>query len=221
METPRKDPIDWNFKTFLQSRYSTIPRNDLEKRLDSILELAKLAREKNRSAKSILEKAANTIFRLFEFGEVAIGLKDQRDGLYRYEVLFGYTKPTEMNFKKLAYTDEDMVSYDKFPFVKTGRISELDPAEGLEVETEEERSLFDRPSAVDKKRASPEEFMEGDYIDVWMYDSHDNLIGWLELSRPKSGKMPPVETIRWIEVIAEVCAMILERKWAEGGKSAA
>ncbi len=216
MTAQRKDPIDYNFRNYLQTRYSTIPKNDLEKKLDSLLELAKLARDKNRNLRSVLEKAASTIFRLFDFSEIAIGLRNPKDGLYRYEILYGYTKNTEAAFKKLSYTDDDMVSYDKYPFVKTGRISELDPAEGTVVAPDRDSLLYDRPLAVDAARQSPEDFLEGDYIDVWMYDSSDKLIGWIELSRPKKGKMPSPEAVRWVEVIAELCALIVDRGSKDG-----
>lgn len=203
-----KDPIDWNFKSFLQTRYSIIPKNDLERVLDGVLELIELSRVKKRDVKPLLEQAAKMIFKLFDFDEIGIGLKNTKDGMYRYEVLFGYTKTTEAAFRKLAYSPEDMVSYDRYPFVKIGRISELNPVEGI---PEKERQLYDRPLAVDIPRASPDDFHEGDYIDVWMYDGGRNLIGWFELSKPRNGKMPTCETVRWIEVIVDVCGLILER----------
>ena len=209
MTNRTKDPIDWGFKSYLQSRYSTVPKNDLEKILDSILELIELSRDKKRNVKSILEQAARTIFRLFDLQEVAIGLKSPKDGLYRYDVLFGFTKNTEMAFRKIEYTSEDMVSYDRYPFVKIGRISELNPVEGI---SEDDKHLYDRPLALDHPRGSHEDFMEGDYIDIWMYGGGGSLIGWFEVSKPRDGKMPSCDTVRWIEVIADVCALIVERK---------
>ena len=209
MTNSTKDPIDWGFRSYLQSKYSTVPKNNLEKIINSILELIGLSREKKWNVRSILEQAARTIFRLFDFQEIGIGLKNPKDGLYRYDVLFGYSKSTEMALRKLEYTYEDMVSYDRYPFVKIGRISELNPVEGL---AEDDRHLYDRPLALGQTRASHEDFLEGDYIDVWMYDGGGGLIGWLELSKPRDGKMPSCETVRWIEVIADVCALIVERK---------
>ena len=209
MTNRTKDPIDWGFRSYLQNRYSTVPKNNLEKILDSILGLIELSRDKKRNVKSILEQAARMIFRLFDFQEIGIGLKNPKDGLYRYEVLFGFTKTTEMAFRRLEYTPEDMVSYDRYPFVKIGRISELNPVEGL---SEDDRHLYDRPLALGQARASHEDFLEGDYIDVWMYDGGGSLIGWLELAKPRDGKMPSCETVRWIEVIADVCALVVERK---------
>jgi len=209
MTDQRKDPIDWSFRNHLQGKYTTIPKNDLQKILDNILRLVELSRDKKTDVKTILEQATRMIFRLFEFDEIGIGLKSPKDGLYRYEVLFGYSQKTEMAFRRLEYTHADMVSYDKYPFVKIGRISELDPAEGL---LEEYKHLYDRPLAVECPRESTEDFHEGDYIDVWMYDGGGDLIGWFELSKPRNGKMPSCDTVRWIEVIVDVCALIVERK---------
>ncbi len=209
MTAPNPDPIDWDFKSYLSNKYSSIPKNDLQKILDSLMELIEFSRDRNHDAKGFLEQAARKIFRLFEFGEIAIGLKSPRDGLYRYEVLFGYSKKTEAAYRQLEYTTDDMGSYDKYPFVKTGRISELDPVEGF---SEEDRHLYDRPLVAGAPRKSAEDFQEGDYFDVWMYDESKNIIGWIELSKPKSGKMPSCDTIRWIEVYAEVCALILQKR---------
>ncbi len=209
MMTRKQDPIDWSFKSYMQNKYSTVPRNDLQKILDSILELVEFSRDRNHDLRAVLDQAARKMFRLFDFGEIAIGLKDPKDGLYRYETLFGFSKNTEAAYRQLKYTPEDMVSYDKYPFVKTGRISELDPAEGF---SEEERHLYDRPLVVGAPRASLEDFQEGDYIDVWMYDDSKRLIGWIELSRTKSGKMPSTDNLRWVEVFAEVCALIVQTR---------
>lgn len=205
----KKDPIDWGLRSYLESRYSTVPKNDLQKVLDNILELVESSRDKKQNVKSILEQATRMIFRLFDFGEIAVGLRNPKDGLYRYEVVFGYSRNTETAFRKLEYTYEEMVSFDQYPFVKIGKISELDPVEGM---SESDRYLYDRPLALSGTRASPENFQEGDYIDVWMYDDGGDLIGWFELSRPRDGKMPSCDTIRWIEVVVEVCALIVERK---------
>src|SRR5512136_3042040 len=101
MTNRKKDPIDWNLKSSLQTKYSTVPKNELQKILDNILELGELSKDRKQSVKSILELAARIIFRLFDFNEVAIGLKNPKDGLFRYEVIFGLSKNTEMAFRKL------------------------------------------------------------------------------------------------------------------------
>jgi len=205
----KKDPLEWDFKNYVQNKYSVIPKNDLQKNLDGLLELVEFSRDKSHNAKAVLDQAARKIFRLFGFGEIAVGLRSSVDGLYRYEVFFGYSKQLEASYRLLKYTPEDMVDPEKFPFVKTGRISELDAAEGF---IEEDRHLYDRPLVAGAPRESLEDFTEGDYMDVWMYDDSKNLIGWFELSKPTGGKMPSCDSVRWGEVYVEVCSMIVQMR---------
>ena len=205
----KKDPLEWDFRNYVQNKYSVIPKNDLQKNLDGLLELVEFSRDKSHNARVVLDQAARKIFRLFGFSEIAVGLKSPIDGLYRYEVFFGYSKQLEASYRQLKYTPEDMVDPEKFPFVKTGRISELDAAEGF---VEGERHLYNRPLVADAPRRSLEDFTEADYMDFWMYDDSKNLIGWFELSKPADGKMPSCDTVRWVEVYVEVCSMIIQRK---------
>jgi len=212
MSPLRTDPVDSQYKTLIERGYAPIPRDQLEKIIEGIFGIIETSNDRRNSLKSILEQVAKTIFRLFEFDEIGIGLKSRRDGLYRYEVLFGYRGVIVDDFKKIAYTYDDMVSYDKFPFIKTGKYSDLNPVEGL---PDEEKHLFNRPFELQEKRDLPDEFHEGDYIDFWMYGYNKEIIGWFELSSPRNRKLPPRATIRWIELIANICSSIVQRKWAE------
>ena len=180
--------------------------------MDNILTLVEMGHDKKQSLKSVLDFAVKMIFKLFDFHEITVGLKNRKDGYYRYEVIFGFRKEAEDNLRRLKYTYEDMVSNEKFPFIKMGRISELNPVEGL---PEWERELFNRPYALSVERKSPDEFHEGDYIDVWMYSHNKELIGWFELANPVNGKLPTRRTIRWIELIASVCSSVVLQRWAE------
>ena len=206
------DPIDRQYRAFIESTYSPIPKDDQEKIVDNILTLIEMGHDKKQPLRSTLDFAAKMIFKLFDFHEIGIGLKNRNDGLYRYEILFGYRKEVEENFRKMKYNHEDMVSNERFPFIKMGRLSELDPVEGL---PEWEKELFNRPYQLTVQRKSPDEFHEGDYIDVWMYSHNKEIIGWFELSGPMNDKLPPRSHMRWIELIVAICSSIVVEKWAE------
>jgi hypothetical protein len=212
MSPLKNDPVDIQYKTLIEKGYSPIPRDPQEKIIEGIFGIIEASNDRKNTLGSILELTAKTIFRMFEFDEIGIGLKDRKDGLYRYEVLFGYRPSMIEDFKKMAYTYDDMVSYDKFPFIKTGKYSDLNPVEGL---PEGERHLFNRPFELTEKRELPDEFHEGDYIDFWMYGYNKEIIGWFELSSPRNRRLPPRTTIRWIELIACICSSIVEQKWIE------
>jgi len=207
-----KPEINPKFISFLRNTYSGIPRNESEKILEGIHTLFQFAQDPRKQLKVILDHSARLIYRLFEFKEVAIGLKDKKDRLYRYVTLLGYRKDSEDAYRKLVYNYEDMISMEKYPFTKIGKQSEYDFVEGLP-EDEVELYTYNRPEHIlKKKRESFEQFMEGDYIDVWIYGDKGELVGWLELANTKDGKLPPRTSIQWIELIANILGMIILRK---------
>ncbi len=206
------DPIDRKYRALIETTYSPIPKDEFEKIVDNILTLIEMGNDRKQPLNSTLDFAAKIIFKLFDFHEIGIGLKNRKDGLYRYEILFGFRKEVAENFKKMKYTSEDMVSNERFPFIKIGRLSELDPVEGL---PESEESLFNRPFQLKAERRSPDEFHEGDYIDVWMYSQNREIIGWFELAGPINDKLPSRAHMRWIELIVAVCSSIVTVKWSE------
>jgi hypothetical protein len=210
----KKDAIDRKYRTFIESSYSPIPRDADEKTIDGIISVVELAMDKKQPLKTVLEQTARLIFRHFDFREVGIGLKSRESDIYKYEVLLGYRADLADSLRKLKYTYEDMVSQDRFPNIKTGRLSELNPVEGL---PEEEKVLFNRPYQLTVTRESSDDFHEGDYLDVWMYGPNKELIGWFELSNPINGKLPSRRTVRWIELVASICSSIVIQKWAELG----
>jgi len=206
------DPIDRQYRAFIETTYSPIPKDEFEKIVDNILTLIEMGHDKKQPLKSTLDFAAKMIFKLFDFHEIGVGLKDRKDGTYRYEVMFGFRKEVEENFRKLRYTYEDMVSNERFPFIRIGRLSELDPVEGL---PEWEHDLFNRPYQLNVPRKTPDEFHEGDYIDVWMYSNNREIIGWFELAGTPTDKLPSRNQMRWIEVIVGICSSIVAEKWSE------
>lgn len=106
-----------------------------------------------------------------------------------------------------------MTSSEEFPNVSLGKITRFYPVECL---PENQTQHFNRPYSLKGKRVSSDEFREGDYIDVLLYGAGEELIGWIEVSAPKDGKMPSRGAIRWLEIIADVCSMIIQHKWVDG-----
>jgi len=208
----KKEAIDRKFRMFIEDKYSFVLKDAEEKIIDSLITWMELAMDRKQPLKTVLEQAAKLIFRQFEFREVGIGLKSRTSETYKYEVLFGYKREIVDSFLELEYTLDDMVSQDRFPYIKMGRRSELNPAEGL---PDEERILFNRPYQLTARRVSMDDFLEGDYLDIWMYGPNKELIGWFELANPVNGKLPTRRTIRWIELIAGVCSSVVLQRWAE------
>jgi len=210
MATRTSSQIDSTFRQHIESKYSPIPRDDHEKLIDALLGLMEYGRDRRQSLHSFFEQVTRLIFRFFAFDQVAVGLYDRKQKDYYVDVTFGYRDDLAAEYKKVRYDYDDMVSQDRFPNIKIGKISELNPIEGL---PEDERRLFNRPYAVSAARQALDQFHEGDYIDVWMMGPQKNIIGWLELSNPRDGKLPSRMTVMWAEIIASVCAYVIRRRW--------
>jgi hypothetical protein len=206
--------IDNQYKTYLDNTYNIIPKDQTEKIIDSIMSLEEMGRNKKQPLDAVLDHACRMIFRLFNFHEVCMGLKDRDENIYRYQVFFGQRKDILDRMKKIRYTEEDMLSQDKYPFVMIGKLAQLNPFEGL---PEWEKDLFGRTYQLGEKRSSNEEFHEGDYIDFWIYGANDELVGWIEATRIGDNKLPSRTTIRWVELIADVLGGIIVRKRMEEG----
>ena len=212
MALPSASPIDVKLRQYVEMTYTPIPRDDREKLIDSLLSLTELARDKKQDVHTFLEKVAKMIFRQFAFDEISIGIFDRKENKYRMDVLFGHRPEIVAEYLRLRYDQEDMVSQDRFPFIKIGKLAELDPIEGL---PEDERKYLNRPYAGSLARGAVDEFHEGDYIDVWIYGPQKNILGWIELGKPRTGKLPPRASVRWVEVIASICAFAIRQRWLQ------
>lgn len=205
---------DPKFISYLRKKYSPVPSDETEKILEAIQSIQKFVQDRTQNIKSIMEQVGRTIYRLFGFKEIGIGLKDEKDGVYRYIVLIGYRKEVESAYRKLEYTYEDMLDNAKYPNIKIGKITEFMFVEGLPSD-EEIFYTYNRPSELNRKRESFENFMEGDYIDFFMKGYNDKILGFIEVGNTMDGKLPSCSSIRWIEAITSICAIIIQRNQNE------
>ncbi len=212
------DPIPNNLRRFIETTYTIVPRDDDEKIADNLMEIIAAGIDRRQSLKSVFEQVARFVFRQFGFSEICIGLRDRKEQIWRYEVALGFTKEIEAKIFRTRYDREDMYSQERFPHIKTGRLSELNIAEGRPIN---ETDKYDRPYRWTANRTAPTEFLPGDFIDVWMIDDKKEYIGWIEVSGPRGGKQPPRTTVRWLELLAGVCSDIVRSRWSEEGSVSA
>jgi hypothetical protein len=156
----------------------------------------------------LLKEAAEFIWRQFGIDNVAIGLRDPKDGLYRYRAMVGFRGDAWEAHKKIAYKREQFFEQGEYHGVEISKCSRIYLAEN-NVPTEEEKGTYNRPVLLAMKRKEPTDSLEGDYIDTCIYGSGDELVGWIEISGTRTMKLPDVTTIRWVEVIASIIAAAL------------
>jgi hypothetical protein len=196
----------------IKKKYDLAPQNEQEKILNGIASMIEYSRDGRRSVNSILEHVARMIFRLFGIREIGIGLKDRKDGLYRYEVVLGFRQEVKDNLMEIEYDSADILDNDKYPNIKIGKRAEFNPFDSMS--EEEMRPYVNRPSLMNRKRTSHDLFLEGDYVFIWMHDADDKMIGWIELSCHKDGELPSRTDVRWLEAITEIVSLIVQQRWA-------
>lgn len=211
MPEKSKRDIDLKFASLIKEKYYLFPQNEMEIGIENIQNWLLQSRAKGKSLKDILTFTVRTIYRIFDFKEVAIGLRSERDNLYRYEILFGYTKEAENQLRKFSYTFEELDSFEKFPGIMLSSITDFCFAEDR-ADHEGEELTYNRPLALLAERKAVDDFKEGDYLDISFFDRKLQLLGWLELSNTKTGKLPSRESLKWLEMFATIIGIIVERE---------
>jgi len=148
----------------------------------------------------MLQDLAETINRMFWLKEVTIGLKDP-DGLYRYKVMSGVRADAWKAHQELAYTPEEFFDPKYYKGRQVSKLTKVFLAEDKPYADSEE-DTFTRPILLKAVRTTPDDCIEGDYLDIHILGEREELLGWIEISGTKSGGFPDAVSIRWIELIA-------------------
>ena len=204
---------------FLINRYSPVPTNQDEKAIEAIESLVSHAKTVNQPPQAFLHEVARTIYRVFEFKEIAIGIKD-KDDKHRYVAMMGFRDDAEWAMKKVVYTSADMADTKTWPGTRISKITVIHFFEGGDFK-EGEQETYNRPSMMGMARPSPENMMEGDYIEVAIQGPNNELVGWMELSNTRDGKFPSRNSIKWLELISIIIATFLKSKELQKERSAA
>lgn len=185
-------------------------RDRTRKLLDDVHSLISHLDDKGLELKDILQEAADIICESLWVRDVTIGLRSASDGMYRYEVMAGLRDGTWKAHAGIEYTDEQLNDPEIF---KGRRISEHTKVFlGEDEPYLGEEDMFDRPILLKTHRRSMDECMEGDSLETDIIDQKGNLIGWIEVSATKDGKFPDAKAIRWIELIASLLSICIERR---------
>lgn len=195
------DPSDVARK--LKMEYSRGVKDQTQKVLEEIIELCVQVERPDIPLKTILTKAAELIVKRLGIANVAIGLRNHLDGIYRYEAIAGVPDDVAAQYWKLSYTREQLTNQSTYRSYEISRSSRIFLGEDHPYADGEEFS-YQRPGLLDMKRRSITESLEADYIDTFFFDAAGEIIGWIEISGTRLKKIPDVTTIKWVEVISFV-----------------
>ena len=197
----------------MQVEYTHGKTDPRERSLDEILALLELLRREQISVYQMLDRSSAIMRSLFRFRWVAIGLRNPSDGMYRYEVMSGFREDAASARRRQAFKPEDFTSnkvykgWDISPLSKMYFGEDKPYTDGSEV-------TFNRPILMTSIRRAQDDSLEADYLTVRIPGNKDEMLGWIETSGTITGKLPDIETIKWIELIAQVLgAAVMKRRY--------
>lgn len=192
-------PLGLEHLQYLREKYSC--RHEGEESIEAIDEFIVSYATSGDSIETTLKALIRFIHRFFAFEYVAIALKSEKDGLYRYVYSIGLPTDADSSYKNITYSSSDLFDDNSFPSVRICKFSRFYIAEKKPYKPGEE-STYTRPNLLTQARNHVDDMVEGDYIDIYMFGSSGEVIGYFELAGTKSGKLPEKNTIKWLELIA-------------------
>jgi hypothetical protein len=202
--------MDAHFRQYLEAKYSPVALSDQEKMIEAMVGMLELGRTQKQQLHYSLDKVAHVIYRSLAFDEVVIGLYDRNEKSYYPEIVFGFRNDVAVELKRQRFSHVDMASQERSHGVKVGRFSEFYPAESL---SESKLKMLNISSVSSGARRSPDEFQKGGFIRTWIRGPRNDLMGWIEVSRPRDSKFPPKMSVLWLELIATICACEVSKQW--------
>jgi len=186
-----------------------------QRRLDGVQALLAHFRRPQMDIDALLKDAVNMISRQMGIDGVAIGLRDQKDGLYRYKAMAGFRPDAVEALRRIAYRKEQFYEDPEYHGTDISKQSRLYLAEDNVIPAGDQNS-FNRPALLKMKRTSLAESLEGDYIDVKILGPFDELLGWIEISGTRTMKLPDIASIKCVEIVASIVGAAVALKAARG-----
>lgn len=207
------DPKDVAFK--MKTEYSRGVKDNIEKVLEAVTDLCRRFEQSSADINPTLKDLAELVSKRFGIASVAIAIRDPSDKLFRYEALVGVGDDAEREFKKLAYTEAQVIDENTYKSYAISDLTRLYLDEDHPYAPGEEFS-YSRPGLLNMKRRSLTDSLEADYLDVYFRGKNRELLGWIELSGTRLRKLPDIGTIRWVELLACFLGVALRLKRVEG-----
>lgn len=185
----------------MRMEYSDCQRDANARTMDAVIAMLQHFYKPQMSIRGMLEEAANLIQRQFAIREIAVGLRNSSDGMYRYEVILGYREEAEKAHRTLQYSEKDFWDESRWKSTTISRQTRLFLTEDTPY-LEKEKPTYNRQAMLGLKRTALNECLEADYLDTTIPGQGGEAAGWIEFSGTRGGKLPDAQAIKWIEFIA-------------------
>lgn len=195
----------------MRSEYQHASSKPEIKQLESLKKIVSDCQTRHIQINIFLNAVAQFIYRQLNIYSLTIGILDPADGKFHYIAFAGLRKQAEDTLRAMTYTKEDFLDPKKYPSYGISRHTKLYLADNNPYAPGEEDS-YNRPLMLTQSRKSADDTMEGDYLDIMITDVQNEIIGWIEISGTKMGKLPDASTIYWLELVGSIIGMVLTSK---------
>jgi hypothetical protein len=200
----------------LKMDYSRAAKDEADRYLECVQQLSGQIVKPKHESRELVDYAAKLIFKQFHIKEVAIGLRSASDGRFRYVAMQGMRANIWAEHTGLSYAHDSFFSNSKYKGTLISKFTKLLLAED-EPYDDAEKKTYSEHLMRSSKRRTPEDSIEGDYLDTLIYGIDGGLIGWIEISGTWDDKLPSARAIRAIEIIANLMGIALSRDPAIAG----
>jgi hypothetical protein len=201
-DTVRQETVDYTeIARKMKFDYAYGKRETCTKHVDVLQKLVERSLGGRADERELVQAAADLIYKEFRLKDMTLGLWDQHDRIYRYEAMAGMQPGMWTAMKRIQYTSEQFHDPVKYNGTLLGEQTRLFLAED-EPYVEGEEDTFDRIEYLKSKRRAPDQSVEGDYLDTYIFGPGKEIVGWIEYGGTWGGKLPDIATIRWVELVA-------------------
>ena len=193
--------------------YSRGLKDPTAKGLEAICHLCWRFEQPDLDSEAFMKEIVDIALKLFAIESVGIALRDPADGHYHYRVIGGLDKEIEDGYKKLSYTKEELFAPATYPCYEISKHTRLFLSEDHPY-SEGEEFTYRRPGLLGMKRRSVTDSLEADYLDVLFHDPKGEVLGFIEISGTRMRKLPDATTIKWVELLASVLGIVIQKERA-------
>lgn len=183
--------------------------SDIEcRRLDAIVRVLRGLQKQPFKLDEFLNETAQFIYRQLNIQSLTISVKDM-DGKFRYHSFAGLRKSSEDALRKCVYSEHELFDPSKYPHTSISVYTKLFLAENNPYAPGEEET-YNRPLMLKQTREELDDSIEGDYLDIIVFDGKNEICGYIEISGTKDGKLPDAKTIKWLEVAGSIMGFAIQ-----------
>jgi len=175
-----------------------------------------------RDLDEMLDNLLKTLARLLGIKRMVIGVRHEKEGVYKIDAVYGYSPKMAEAIKSLPYSiyqvDSVLDIGQSTPVgasikwsKKMGRMTYYMPAESQsEFPYTEEMPYYPEPEALRMPRRGKGYWHDLDWMDTYISDKTGKPIAYLEILKPRDDRVPDSETIEVIEVFATLAGIAIE-----------